>query len=408
MISATSLSSDSYVVNCYFYSITYSGNGAAIYLSKSGVHFLVEFSTFVECSATGSFSYGGGIYIGYADFAMNHVCAIECKSSYYYSFTLVTNSGRTVNSIHHSSIAECVAQSSYTIHHSYGYIDIQSVNLSHNIANSYSALYCEPTSTNGRYGTSIRYSTFTDNLASSQYCVYLSYRQSNKYMMSNSNIIRNRGDRTICTSGYTDMVNCCIMRNTGNYVFDTHYGGFTLTNCSVDDNINSYNSKPTTNNIGSDSFINDLTFISIGDCEDMFSPYNTTSSIVNNNHSNGGAIAAIILGIAVFLVVIVVAILIYQNRPFGDDEDANYFPALHEACQHGHLQIAQFLVQKGADIEERDYQEKTPLHYASLNGDVKIINYLVEKGANKRARDKYGKTPYDYAKNEDTQRLLIT
>ena len=161
MISGTSLSSDSYVVNCYFYSITYSsGNGAAIYLSKSGVHFLVEFSTFVECSATGSFSYGGGIYIGYAAFAMNHVCAIECKSSYYYSFTLVTNSGRTVNSIHHSSIAYCFTENSDTMYHYRGYIDIQSVNLSHNTATQYSALYCGPSSTKDNIGTSISYSSF--------------------------------------------------------------------------------------------------------------------------------------------------------------------------------------------------------------------------------------------------------
>ena len=65
---------------------------------------------------------------------MNHVCAIECKSSYRSSFVHVTNSGRTVNSIHHSSIAYCFAENSYTMRHYYGYIDIQSVNLSHNTA----------------------------------------------------------------------------------------------------------------------------------------------------------------------------------------------------------------------------------------------------------------------------------
>ena len=96
---AISLSTDSYVVNCYFYSITYSNHGAAIYLSQPDVHFLVEFSTFVECLTTGNSSYGGGLYISNADFAMNHVCAIECKSSSHESFAYVDFPGRTVNSI---------------------------------------------------------------------------------------------------------------------------------------------------------------------------------------------------------------------------------------------------------------------------------------------------------------------
>ena len=65
---AISLETDSYVVNCYFYSITYSGNGAAIYLRQSDVHFLVEFSTFVECSTTNGNFYAGGLFISNADF----------------------------------------------------------------------------------------------------------------------------------------------------------------------------------------------------------------------------------------------------------------------------------------------------------------------------------------------------
>ena len=46
------ISTDAYIVNCYFYSITYRGNGAAIYIDKENVHFLVE------CATTGD--YGGG------------------------------------------------------------------------------------------------------------------------------------------------------------------------------------------------------------------------------------------------------------------------------------------------------------------------------------------------------------
>ena len=172
---AITLLSNAYVVNCYFYSITYSGSGAAIYLYQEDAHFLVEFSTFVKCSTINGNYFGGGIYIYYADFAMNHVCAFECKSSYQSSFTYVsgpTSTSRTVNSIHHSSIAYCFAESYYTMYHSYGYIDIQSVNLSHNTATQYSALVCQPSSIKDNIGTRISYSSFADNNATSQYCVF--------------------------------------------------------------------------------------------------------------------------------------------------------------------------------------------------------------------------------------------
>ena len=153
---AITLSSDSYVVNCYFDSIKYSGRGAAIFLNQSNVHFLVEFCIFVECATINGTYYGGGLYISYADFAMNHVCALKCRASSY-SFSWVEQQGRTVNSIYHSSIANCAAQNWHTMSHRYGYIDVQSVNFSRNTVGQYSALGCLPSSTKGDiYGTTIR------------------------------------------------------------------------------------------------------------------------------------------------------------------------------------------------------------------------------------------------------------
>ena len=265
-----------YVVNCYFYSITYSsGNGAAIYLSKSGVHFLVEFSTFVECSTTGSSSYGGGLYISNADFAMNHVCAIECKSSHRSSFTYAIGStSRTVNSIHHSSIAYCFAENSYTMYHSYGYIDIRSVNLSHNTATQYSALVCQPSSIKDNIGTSISYSSFADNNATSQYCIYLNYNSdsADEYKISNSNIIRNSGDQTIYVYGTATFSNTCIMENKDltNVFYIGSSSKCTLIDCSIDNTQKTGSGSLDKSSIGSNSFINGLTFISTGDCKNIF------------------------------------------------------------------------------------------------------------------------------------------
>ena len=188
-----SLSSDSYVVNCYFKLITFSGYGAVISLNKENAQFLIEFSTFVECSTTGSDSMGGVLCILSADFAMNHVCGIKCKSSNSFSFSFVFLPGRTVNSIHHSSVGYCFAQKLYTMCHGYGYVEIQSLNLSHNKADSYSAIGCGSSSTKDKIGSSISYSSFADNNATSQSCIWFDRTSSSvgEYIMSNSNLIRN-------------------------------------------------------------------------------------------------------------------------------------------------------------------------------------------------------------------------
>ena len=73
--------------------------------------------------------------------------------------------------------------------------------------------------------------------------------------------------------------------------------------------------------------------------------------------------------------------------------------ALHIACENNHLQIVQYLIEKGANIEIQDCGGKTSLHFASLYGNTEVVKYLVSKGANKNAKTKNGKTPYDIACN---------
>ena len=265
---AISFLSDLYVLNCYFSSITYSNHGAAISLSARNSHFLVEFSTFFECSTTGIYSPGGGLYIDYADFAMNHVCAIECSSSSDYSFTDVTNSGRTVNSIYHSSIAYCFAKNYYTMGHNFGYIDIQSVNLSHNTAVEDSALTCWPSSTKDDIGTCISYSSFADNNATSQDCIYLGSGGVNVHKIHESNVIYNTQPmNTITTTGTLTIQFSTIEENKGSPVFS---GSITLINCSVSDDQYKDASSLNTNEVTTNSFINELTFITTGYCGNLF------------------------------------------------------------------------------------------------------------------------------------------
>src|SRR6266850_539815 len=66
---------------------------------------------------------------------------------------------------------------------------------------------------------------------------------------------------------------------------------------------------------------------------------------------------------------------------------------LHEASEGGHIELAQFLVQHGADVTARDKYGSTPLHEASEGGHIKLAQFLVQHGADVTARDKYGSTP---------------
>ena len=64
----------------------------------------------------------------------------------------------------------------------------------------------------------------------------------------------------------------------------------------------------------------------------------------------------------------------------------------------GHLPIVHYLIEKhNVDINIEGYEEKTPLHYACEYGHLQIVEYLISKGANVNAKDKYGNHVIHYA-----------
>jgi ankyrin repeat protein len=67
----------------------------------------------------------------------------------------------------------------------------------------------------------------------------------------------------------------------------------------------------------------------------------------------------------------------------------------------GHTQIGAYLIEKGADINRANPNRGfTPLHLAAVLNDVALVQLLVDKGANLQAKDKDGKTPLDIAKEK--------
>ncbi len=76
----------------------------------------------------------------------------------------------------------------------------------------------------------------------------------------------------------------------------------------------------------------------------------------------------------------------------------------------GKLKDVQKIVEKGANVNDHLYRDRTPLHWAVLRADIKIASYLISKGADVNARDKNLVTPLEYCsllKNLDMVKLLV-
>ena len=77
------------------------------------------------------------------------------------------------------------------------------------------------------------------------------------------------------------------------------------------------------------------------------------------------------------------------------------------------MQIIEYLIDNGADVNGRDIQGQTPLHHASIipqSITVEPVKYLIEKGADINAKDSYSQTPLFFAqgaKNNEVVEMLI-
>jgi len=94
-----------------------------------------------------------------------------------------------------------------------------------------------------------------------------------------------------------------------------------------------------------------------------------------------------------------------NSRNFNND-----MTPLHIASGEGHLDIARFLVDHGANVAAQGRNGATPLHVASLNGRLDLAQFLVEHGANTAAQDQDGWTPLHSASDRghlDLARFLV-
>ena len=103
---------------------------------------------------------------------------------------------------------------------------------------------------------------------------------------------------------------------------------------------------------------------------------------------------------------------IFEAAEKGTVEDVKYFiergatvnekdfdgkPLIHYAVMYNpDADVLKYLIERGVDVNAKDKYGTTPLHFAA-SSYIEILKYLVEKGADVNAKDNYGKTPLHYA-----------
>lgn len=96
-----------------------------------------------------------------------------------------------------------------------------------------------------------------------------------------------------------------------------------------------------------------------------------------------------------------VAALLIEKGADVDARDWFEQTPLHWACAHGVPQVAALLLEHGACIESRDADDCTPLHIAAAEGRPSTMELLLERGANMEARDEWlQKTPLNIVAQE--------
>ena len=100
----------------------------------------------------------------------------------------------------------------------------------------------------------------------------------------------------------------------------------------------------------------------------------------------------------------------YNNRRFVSAfvsvQDHYGHSALYRSVYSGHAEIAELLVQAGADLNAQDKVGNTALHGAALQGRAQAAQVLVQAGADVNISNDKGQTPLDLAHEQQHYRLV--
>jgi uncharacterized protein len=76
-----------------------------------------------------------------------------------------------------------------------------------------------------------------------------------------------------------------------------------------------------------------------------------------------------------------------------DASDGDSRTALIHAAAYNNINLLEWLVEQGANLDQQDRIGFTALHFAGQNMLVEIARFLLEKGANPNVQDNHGNSP---------------
>lgn len=74
---------------------------------------------------------------------------------------------------------------------------------------------------------------------------------------------------------------------------------------------------------------------------------------------------------------------------------------LHLACKYNYIELAQLLLDKGANFHIQDKTGRTPLHTCAMNNSIEIAKLLIDKGARVSILNNGGETPLHKSVEKD-------
>lgn len=99
--------------------------------------------------------------------------------------------------------------------------------------------------------------------------------------------------------------------------------------------------------------------------------------------------------------------IINENPILARTRDDMGMTPLHYASKRKGVDLAEWLISKGADVNTRDYNGRTPLYMAALQGQTSECKMLIRRGARVNTSDEDGRTPLHNASNGSCATVLL-